>query len=65
MFGKVIEELNAENTEGDDMKTLEELYYYISVCANNQTPDKGSRLPSDSLAAYGCSMMCWRRWRLG
>jgi len=42
------------------MKTSEELHHYISVCANIQTPDKGSRLPSDALAAHGCSMVCWR-----
>jgi hypothetical protein len=42
------------------MKTSKELHHYISVCANIQTPDKGSRLPSDALATHGCSMVCWR-----
>ncbi len=43
------------------MKTSEELHHYISVCANIQTPDKGSRLPSDTLAAHyqmACRLLC-------
>jgi len=34
MFKKVIKELNAKNIKGNYIKTLKELYYYISVYAN-------------------------------
>jgi hypothetical protein len=50
-FGKVIEELNAENTEGDDIKTSGDLHIYISVCASTQTPDEGGRI----ILGYTCS----------
>jgi hypothetical protein len=40
---KMIKELGAENTEGDDDKNFGGVApLYLSVCANIQTPDKGS-----------------------
>jgi hypothetical protein len=55
-----LEELDAENTEGDDDENVRGVApLYISVCANIQTPDEGSRSPLDVPVARSCSTMRW------
>lgn len=53
----MIEELDAENTEGDNKNLRGDMHPYIPACANIQTPDKASRLPLDTLAVNSCSRM--------
>ena len=58
-LGKMIEELGAKNTEGDDDENLEELHPYIHPSVPiSRLPIKEAGLPLDTLAAHGCSMMC-------
>jgi hypothetical protein len=49
---KMIEELGAENTEGDDDENFRVAPLYPSVYANIQTPNKGSRIT----LRYTCSL---------
>jgi hypothetical protein len=48
MFREMLEELDAGEYKGDG-EIAEELHLYISVCANIQTLDEGSRSPLDAL----------------
>jgi hypothetical protein len=60
-FGKVIEELNAENTEGDDIKTSEEICTFIYPSAPApRLPMKEAGLSLDTLVVHGYSIMRWR-----
>jgi hypothetical protein len=54
-FREMLEELEYEGRRM--VKTSEELHPYISVCANIQTLDEGSRSPLDALEARGYRMI--------